>query len=466
MPPPNSSVSASPVSRRRFLHYSATGAGLLILPSGLRAGPNAPSNKLNVALIGVTGRGRVFHDPLAEENVVALCDVNEEYLGVGAKRFPRAKTHVDWRKCLEQKDVDAVVICTADHTHAFVANWAMNRDKHVYCEKPFATSVEEVRLLRSRWLAKRHKLASQVGTGTAANHNRIRELIRDGAIGELSVAYAWGTRQLRRNGYWPAAGAPPSHLHYDLWIGPAPYHPYHPNYFKPGNFAPEGLPKPVNAVSAVCLSWNMFWDFGTGQVGDMGSHNMNMVWNAIDAKWPTAIESKGEPYNPEVTPVELECRYEHPANDWRGPITVMWHQGGSMPRSPLPYVDLTKIRDGVMFKGSQGFLVGDFRTGSRVVIPFGEKAALSYYQPRAEAAMTPTYNGITRWIEACKNPALKTPCDFEYGGNMMEQNLLGLVAYRVGRKIRYDGAAGRVVDDAAADALLKKTYRKGWTLDG
>ena len=238
MPPPNSSVSASPVSRRRFLHYSATGAGLLILPSGLRAGPNAPSNKLNVALIGVTGRGKVFHDPLAEENVVALCDVNEEYLGVGAKRFPRAKTHVDWRKCLEQKDVDAVVICTADHTHAFVANWAMNRDKHVYCEKPFATSVEEVRLLRSRWLAKRHKLASQVGTGTAANHNRIRELIRDGAIGELSVAYAWGTRQLRRNGYWPAAGAPPSHLHYDLWIGPAPYHPYHPNYFKPGNFVP------------------------------------------------------------------------------------------------------------------------------------------------------------------------------------------------------------------------------------
>lgn len=456
------------VSRRQFVaRTAATGAGLLILPSGLRAGPAAPSNRVNVALIGVMGRGRVFHDPLSEHaNVVALCDVNEQHLATAAARFPRAKTHVDWRKCLEQRDVDAVIICTADHTHAFVTSWALNRDKHVYCEKPLAITVEEVRHVRSKWLAKKDRLASQVGTGIGAGHNRLKEMVRDGAVGELKAAYAWGTRTIRRKGYWPAEGEPPPGFHYDLWLGPSPFHPYNPNYFKNGTYTPPGYPQPINAANAVCLSWNMFWDFGTGQVGDMGSHNMNMVWNAIDATWPTAVEAKGEPFNPEVTPVELEYTCEHPANDWRGPITVTWYQGGYMPRSPVPELDLKGIRDGVMFKGTHGYLTGNFRGGARVLVPFGDKADLSYYRPRGPEKVIPTYNGITRWLEACRNPRLTTTCDFEYGGNMMEHNLLGLVAYRAGRKISYDGQAGRVTDCPEANAFLRREYRKGWALEG
>lgn len=454
------------LTRRRFVGSAAAGAGFLLLRSGLRAGASAPSNKLNIALIGITGRGRVFHEPLSSENVVALCDINETFFPEVLKKFPKAKTHVDWRKCIEQKDVDAVVVCTADHTHAFITNWAMNRDKHVYCEKPLAITVEEVRLIRSKWQAKRGKLASQVGTGTGANHNRIRELVHDGAIGDLRLGYAWGTRIIKRHGYWPAEGAPPPGFHYDLWLGPSPHHPYNPNYFKPGTYTPPGHEKPVNAANAGCLSWNMFRDFGAGQIGDMGSHNMNMVWNALDGTTPVAIEAKGDPFNPEVHAVQLEAHFDHPANDWRGPVTVMWHQGGLMPRSPLPYVDLTKIRDGMMFKGTQGFVVGDFRTQSRVVLPFGEAANLSYYQPRPKEKMTPTYNGITRWIEACKNPSLNTPCDFEYGSYMMEQNLLGLVAHQAGRRITYDGARGVITDYPAANAYLKKEYRKGWALEG
>ncbi|HWH68491.1 MAG TPA: Gfo/Idh/MocA family oxidoreductase, partial [Candidatus Sulfotelmatobacter sp.] len=261
------------MKRRQFLKTVAfTGAAGLILPRTSLFGANAPGNKLNIALIGTWGRGEAHFGGLASENVVALCDINEEHLAFGAKQFPQAKQYVDWRKCLEQKDIEAVVCCTADHTHAFVANWAMNRGKHVYCEKPLANSVEEARVVRATYLKNKHKLATQVGTQRHEfdNFNRVRELIRDGAIGELQEVSAWGDRQIRRPGYLPAQGEPPKHIHYDLWLGPSPEHPYNPGYFAGG----PGMN---------CLSWNMYWDFGSGQVGDMGSHTMDIAWNAIDA---------------------------------------------------------------------------------------------------------------------------------------------------------------------------------------
>ncbi len=442
------------MNRRRFLNKAATGAGLLILPSGLRAGKNAPSNKLNIALIGVWGRGLAHYDSLSEENVVALCDVNEKRFPDALKKFPGAKTYTDWRKCLEQKDLDAVVCCTADHTHAFVANWALNRDLHVYCEKPLAVSVEEARTVRANWLTKKGKLATQVGMQRHAmqNFNRVRELVRDGAIGDLQAAYAWGNRQIRRPGYPIGDGAPPEGFNYDLWLGPSPYHPYNPAYFSGG-------------PGANCLQWNMFWDFGAGQIGDMGSHTMDLLWNAVDAKLPTSAEAKGEPYNPDVTPVECESHFEHPANDWRGPISVNWYQGGAMPRSPKPEIDLTKLGHGAMFKGSKGYLIADF--GSRMIVPFGDTADLSYYKPRSKETVLPDIGHFQKqWFEACKDPSKKTACDFEYSGNMIEQMLLGLVAYRVGKKIQYDGVAGKVTDCPEANELLGRKYREGWALNG
>ena len=176
------------MKRRQFLQTAAAvGAGLTILPSGARAGGKGPGNKLNIALIGVWGRGVAHYDSLAEENVVALCDVNEKRFPKALERFPKAKTYVDWRECLEQKDLDAVVCCTTDHTHAFIANWALNRDLHVYCEKPLAITVEEARLVRANYLKKKDKLATQVGMQRHANpnFNRVRELVRDGAIGDF-----------------------------------------------------------------------------------------------------------------------------------------------------------------------------------------------------------------------------------------------------------------------------------------
>ena len=442
------------MNRRQLLKTAAlAGTSFLILPSGARAGKNAPGAKLNIAMIGTWGRAAAHFGDIANDNVVALCDVDELHLADAAKRFPNAKTYVDWRKCLDQKDIDAVIICTADHTHAFIANWAINRGLHVYCEKPLANTVEEARVVRANYLKNKDKLATQIGTQRHANENfnRLREMVQDGAIGELQAAYAWGDRQIRRPGYLPAEGEPPKHLHYDLWVGPSPMHPYNPGYFKGG----PGMN---------CLSWNMFWDFGSGQVGDMGSHTMDLVWKVVDATLPTTAEAKGEAFSPDVTPVELEMHFTNPANAWRKEIRTSWYQGGAMPAAPRQSVDLKKIGHGCMFKGTKGFIVGDF--DSRMLLPYGKDADLSYYKPRSKGDLLPPMGGFQQqWIKACKGD-LKTTCNFEYAGNMIEQMLLGLVAYRVGKKLEYDGAAGKVTNSDEANALLSRKYRDGWTLDG
>lgn len=442
------------MKRRHFLKaLTATTTGSLILPRATLFGANAPSNKLNIALIGTWGRGSAHFNALAGENVVALCDVDENHLDYGANKFPRAAKHVDWRKCLDQKDVEAVVCCTADHLHAFVANWALNRDLHCYCEKPLANSVEEARVVRATYLKKRDKLATQVGTQRHAfeNFNRVRELVLDGAIGQLEHVSAWGNRQLPKPGYLPAAGDPPDYLHYDLWLGPSPWHPYNPEYFSGGQ-------------GANCLHWNMYWDFGTGQVGDMGSHTMDLAWNALDADLPTSAMAKGDPFNPDVSPVALEMTWQIPANDWRPEIGLSWFQGGSMPKSPTNAIDLNKIGHGAMFEGTHGTLISGFN--NRILVPLGDRADFTHYTPRPKEKLLPPLGSFQgEWINACKG-SLKTSCDFDYGGKMIEMMMLGLVAYRVGKKISYEGATAKVSDGAETDLLYRRKYRDGWTLNG
>jgi len=209
----------------------------------------------------------------------------------------------------------------------------------------------------------------------------------------------------------------------------------------------------------------MFWDFGPGQIGDMGSHTMDLLWNAVDAKLPTSAEAKGEAFNSDVTPVNCESHFEHPANDWRGPITVSWYQGGAMPRSPKPSIDLTKIGHGAMFKGTKGFIIADF--DSRMIIPFGNDADMSYYKPRAKDQLLPEVGHFQKqWFDACRDPGKPTACDFGYSANMIEMMLLGLVAYRTGKKIQYDGNTGTSPEPPEANGFMKKDYREGWNIDG
>ncbi|HJN07642.1 MAG TPA: Gfo/Idh/MocA family oxidoreductase [Pirellulaceae bacterium] len=437
----------STITRRQMLQSTlAAGTGLTILPSGVFGGPNSPNNKLNIAIVGSWGRARAHFNAIKGENVVALCDVNEKNLAQAAKTFTGAKHYSDWRKCLEQKDIDAVVCSTTDHTHAFIANWAVNRDMHVYCEKPLANTVEEARVVRANWLSKKDRLATQVGTQRHAHSNfdRVREMILDGAVGTLQHVHVWGNRELRRPGYLPAAGDPPSHLNYDLWIGPSAMHPFNPGYF------------------GGCLSWNMYWDFGSGQIGDMGSHTMDLAWYGIDATLPTTAEAFGQEFNPDVTPVDMTATFEHPANSWRPPIKLTWYQGahGGKRKKMDPYGN----GHGALFVGDKAKLVAGFTNNK--LLPLKEGGSLDHYTPRSESERIPSMGGFqAQWVNACKGD-LKTACDFEYSGDAIEQMLLGLVAYRVGKKISYDSKAGRVTNCDEANELLSRKYRAGWVLDG
>lgn len=436
------------LTRRQFLKSAAvaTGAGLTLLPSGVLRGADAPSNKLTVALIGVGGRGRAHFGAVKDEKVVALCDVNDKALAAAAKSFPGAKHYVDWRQCLDHKGVDAVVCATTDHTHAFISNWAINRGMHVYCEKPLANCVEEACVVRANYLKNRHKIATQVGMQRHefTNFNRVREAVLDGAVGTLKHVHVWGDRQHSRTAYLPAQGEPPPELHYDLWIGPAPWHPYNPDYF------------------GGCLKWNMFWDFGSWQVGDMGSHTMDLAWNAIDAELPTSAEAHGDPVNADVVPSALTMTFEHPANQWRPAIQVTWYQGSHKPRAidGIP----TEPGHGALFVGDKASIVAGFR--DHEFFPRDTVAGMAHYTPRPEAQQLPRLGNFqAQWVNACKGK-LKTACDFDYSGAMIEQMLLGLVAFRVGKKIQYDGKAGRVTNVPEANALLRRKYRAGWTLNG
>jgi len=441
------------MKRRNFLHSaSIAGIGMTILPACSLSGP-ASTDKLNIALIGAYGRGKSFWEILKTENVVALCDVNSDNMALAAKEFPEAKQYTDWRKCLDQKDIEAVIIATPDHHHAFIAIAAMSRGKHVYCEKPLGECVHEAREVRKVYLDNKNKLATQHGTQRHAieNFDRVEELIRDGAIGDLKQVQAFGSRTHNRTGYLPDKGPAPSTIDWEQWIGPVQMHPYNPGYFlgKPG----------MN-----CLQWNMYHDFGSWQVGDMGSHTMDLAWNAIDAGIPTSAETSGDPYHDEVCPSDLHAVFQMPANNWRDEIQLEWFQGNLKPESPHKAIDISRIGHGVLFKGTKGSLLADF--SSRILIPEVEGADMTYYDSPSNKEVAPDHGHFTaQWVRACKDD-LKTSCDFDYAGQMIETLMLGLAAHRAGKKLEYDSKSGTVTNDSAANDYLKKEYRPGWSLHG
>ena len=448
--------------RRTFLASGvATGAGLTILPgcksveNGVVTKNERSTEKLNLAVIGAHGRASQHYGQLKSQNIVALCDVNAEKLALANKEFPKAKQYTDWRKCLEQPDIDGVVICTPDHHHAFISIWAMNRGLHVYCEKPLGDCVHEARAVREVYLKNKNKVATQHGTQRHAlpNFDRVREMVQGGAIGDLKDVHVWGCRRHDKTAYLPAAGPAPSSIDWEQWIGPVQMHPYNPEYFVESRGPGSG-----------CLSWNMYDDFGSWQVGDMGSHTMDLAWNTIDAAAPTKVKSSGDDFIDGICPSALTSIFTVPANGWRDEIRLVWYQGGPMPKSPNNYVDLTKIGHGAMFKGSKGVLIADFN--NRMLLPLGKDTDMTYYRPPAKGeAAPPVGNFQQEWFNACRGD-LKTSCDFDYSGVMIETLMLGLVAHRVGKELDYDSATGTVTNDQNANEYLTKKYRKGWVLNG
>ena len=433
-------------NRRDFLKTGAlAGAGLVVLKSGILEAGQSPNDKLGMAVIGVGGRGGANLGDVKGERIVALCDVNENNLQKAAQQFPGAKTYVDWRQCLDQKDIDAVVCSTTDHTHAFISIWAMNRGKHVYCEKPLANSVHEARTVRETYLKNKDKLATQMGTQIHATDNfrRMVELVRGGAIGTPEDARVWCSRVPKGGEYLPAAGDPPPHLHWDLWIGPSPMHPYNPEYM------------------GGCLAWNRFWDFGSGQIGDMGSHMMDMAYWALDLRDPTTCKAEGAPVSPDTCPEWLTAEWDHPANGWRPAVKVYWYDGGKKPGVPSKVFNRDEMFKGVLFKGDKGYLLCDY--DYRILMPMGD---LTSFQPATKDTLIPPSKGHhAEWIEAAKTDR-KTLCNFDYSGALIEHNLLALAACRVGKPLQWDAANLKAPNCPEASAYIKKTYREGWVLNG
>jgi predicted dehydrogenase len=243
--------------------------------------------------------------------------------------------------------------------------------------------------------------------------------------------------------YLPAVKPIPEHLHWDLWLGPAPRHAYNPGYI------------------GGCLKWNRFWDFGSGQIGDMGSHMMDMACWALDLRFPTTCEAEGPDVNSDTCPQWLTAEWEHPGNDWRPGVTVNWYDGGKKPGMPSEAFNREKLFKGVLFHGDKGFLLCDY--GYRILMPKGD---LTHYDsPEAGELIPPSPGHHQEWIIGCKT-GKPTLCNFDYSGALIENNMLALVAYRISQKLEWDAKNLKATNCPEADGYIRKEYRPGWVLNG
>jgi hypothetical protein len=425
-------------TRRQFLRSSTLigGAAVFAGPALLRG--KSLNEKLNIGIIGAGGRGASNTQDVSGENIVALCDVNENNLNKAAAKFPKARKYFDFNKLLEAgKDLDAVVVSTAEHTHAFATMMAIKLGKHVYCEKPLTHSIWEARQIAEA--AIKAKVATQMGTQIHAgnNYRRVVELVQTGAVGPIRECHVWVSRAWgggdRPQGDYPV----PTYLHWDLWLGPAPERPYHPDYF-PG-------PK-----------WYKYWDFGSGTMSDLGSHFNDLPFWALKLRYPLTIEAAGPTVSPETAPASMSATYEYGARGDMPPVKVTWYQGEM---KPPQYTEgkIPKWENGMLFIGDKGMLLSDY--GKHLLLP--ENNFKDFKAP--EPFIPNSIGHHAEWIAACKTGS-PTTCHFDYSGALTEANHLGNVAYRTGKKLLWDPVNLKAKNCPEADRIIHRAYRKGWAL--
>lgn len=433
-------MSRSPIySRRAFLKHTTLVAGSLTWVSCRTTGRRLSANdQLNIGVVGVANQGNYNLTNVAHENIVALCDVDDRYLAAAAEKFPQAKRYSDFRRLLDQRDLDAVVVATPDHVHAVAAKWALESGRHVYCEKPLARTISEARAVTEA--ARKHRRVTQIGTQIHAgsNYRRVVELVQTGAIGPIREVHVWvGATYGGMDRPQDTPPVPPE-LHYDLWLGPVRYRPYSPEY--------------------VPFKWRNWWAFGGGSLADFGCHFMDLPHWALNLRQPLSAEVvDGPPVHAESTPPWLIVRYEYPARGPQPPVRLTWYHGGKKPDHLLE--DQTELtwNSGVLFMGDKGRLISDY--SRHFLLP--EEQFRDFTKP---TPFIPDSIGHHKeWTQACKTGD-PTTCSFDYSGPLTEAALLGNVAYRAGCRIDWDHARLRAQDCRRADEFIWHQYRKGWKL--
>ncbi|MFO7614790.1 MAG: Gfo/Idh/MocA family oxidoreductase [Bacteroidales bacterium] len=456
------------ITRRKFIGTAATAAaGFTILPSYVISGlgHRVPSDRLNIAGIGVGGVGGTNTRRCSEENIVALCDVDWRYAAGTFDKFPGAVKYKDYRKMFDEMDrkIDAVIVATPDHTHAIITAEAIRRGMHVYVQKPLTHSIYESRLLSQ--LAVEYKVATQMGNqGNSDEGIRLLcEWIWDGAIGEIREAHAWTNRPIWPQGLErPLEEEPvPATLDWDLFLGPAPWRPYHSAYH------------PWN--------WRAWWDFGTGALGDMGCHIFDPVFKALRLGNPEYLYGSSTQVNTESAPKASIVHYEFPDRGEHNklklvPVKVSWYDGGLLPPRPAELKDGEPFGDwsgGCLFVGTKGKLLCDAYGRNPRLLP--EELDKSYVRPepylrRIEKAMDGGHE--LDWIRACKeSPDSRVPCssDFAYAGPLNEVVVMGNLAIRLQdlkRKLQWDAEKMIVPNISDNDEIRVVTTDKFTVING
>ena len=459
----------SKINRRHFVESAAAAGAFVIVPRHvLGQGQTPPSDKLNYAAVGVGGMGQNYMKGCATENCVAIADVDPEYAAPVIRSYPNARLYRDYRVMLEkEKNIDAVIIGTPDHTHAVIAMAAIQLGKHVYCAKPMTRTVYEARAITKA--ARQARVATQMSVQSCASEAACAtaELIQSGAIGHVREVHVWTDRPVWPQGLPRPADTPPvpQHLDWDVWLGPAPVRPYHPIYH-PFNFR----------------GW---YDFGTGALGDMATHTFHVVFTALKLSHPTMVSASttvvAEPAPPgqadpkwsrirlvkypETYPHSSIVTWDFPAREGLPPVRLHWYDGGLKPPRP-PELDpsIALPAEGSIYVGDKGVLFlrgagGGERGPAAGLLPADK---FKDFTPPPKT-LKRTVGHYIEWIQAAKGgpPA---SCNFEFGCLLTEAALIGCIAQRTGKTLLWDAENMRFTNDADANQYLNPPARAGWQL--
>jgi predicted dehydrogenase len=424
--------------RRHFLASTAAVSAGYWLGTTPSQAADSPNNKLNLAVIGIGGRGSSNLGGVKGQNIVALVDVDEQRAGKAFEQFPTAERFQDFRKMFDKLEnkIDGVVISTPDHTHFHPAYWAMQRGKHVYLEKPLAHNVWEVRTLTK--MAAEKKLATQLGSQrhTLEGLRNGVEIVKSGILGEIKEVHSWvGSSR----GLPEPLGKPsecPKTLNWDLWLGPCADRPY--------------------VAKLAPYDWRFWWEFGTGEAGNWGCHILDIPFWALDLQYPTKVRGTGPAPDELRTPKSMHTILEYPATNKRGAVTLNWYQGKP------PIIDEQKIDTSTakgannLFIGSKGMLLCGF--DSHQLFLNGEKANV-----KISPTLPKSPGFYNEWINACRGEIPAT-CNFNYSGPMAETVLLANIAYREQTTFNWD-AISLKSDNDKVNKYLREDYRKGWEIN-